>query len=440
MTTVEPSPDTVPVSPHRPEAEQRVPAYAWLFVAALLSNVFAGTSGQLGLPIAPDRVLFAACFAALLLRWRSLSFRPHAVHWCMLAFAAITTVSFVLAPVSDSRSLYSLADRVIMPFLLFAVAPLAIAHERSRLLFLRALTLLGFYLGVIALGEAMELRWLVWPGYILDTRLADTTGEALRVSGPMLYAEGNGMVLGMCAVMAWLLIGHDRGLWRWVAVATIPLALVGGLLSLTRSIWLGMALATLLIAVGSRSTRKYVPYALVAALVVGAVALIAVPDLAASVLERGGTSRSLYDRVNTNDAAIRAIQTLPLTGVGWGVFLLNGTQWVRQGDAMPLTNVDIEIHNVFLSRAAELGLPAAALYVACLMLGPGRAILGKLPTPTMRGWRLALAAIVVVWFVPAMFSPIPYPLPTNLMWSVAGIVWTAVVTGSARPTAPPRRT
>jgi O-antigen ligase len=104
-------------------------------------------------------------------------------------------------------------------------------------------------------------------------------------------------------------------------------------------------------------------------------------------------------------------------------FVDESPDYVRQGVDYPITNVRIEVHNVVLGRAAELGLPGAALWVSCLLAGPVIAALRRLQgPPDVEGWRLVLLAALTSWLVAIMVSPVPYPLPNFLVWLLAGLV------------------
>jgi putative inorganic carbon (hco3(-)) transporter len=162
------------------------------------------------------------------------------------------------------------------------------------------------------------------------------------------------------------------------------------------------------------------------------VALGTVPGLHEDAASRAASSRSLEDRANTDAAALRVVEEHPLTGVGWMRFIDVSEDYVRQSDDIPLTNIHIEVHNVVLGRAAELGLPGAALWVLCLLAGPVAAALRPLSRSSdVEGWRLVLIAALTCWLVAIMVSPVPYPLPNDLVWLLGGLV---AAGGRRRPT------
>ncbi len=396
-----------------------VPFAFWCFLGAMLCNVFAGQTDTMGLPLPPDRLLFPAAIVLALLDPRVRRPPWRAAYTLMALFAAVCTFSALLdGSAPGAAALFALTDRVVMPFLLFGCAPLLLATSVQRLLLLRTITLLGAYLAVTAIAQTAGATNLVFPAYIVSAQANANITETFRAGGPFLSGEANGMALAMCACLALLLAAISRGGWRVAGLAVGFLDIAASVLSMTRSVWLGVALGAVLVVAMERRLWRRVPHILAVLAGIAAIGLAMLPQIITSITARGATSRSLFDRANTNAAALRAISDNPVLGVGWARFVDDGSQWVRQADAYPLTTVHIEVHNVVLSRAAELGVPAALLYVLCLVAGPGLALLSR-----RRGsdpWHSAVAAIAVVWLVPAMTSPIPYTFPTFLAFTVAG--------------------
>ncbi len=422
----------------------RHPAYVLLFTAGLLAEIFSGNARLIGFPISPDRLLFAAAIVLVLadpdalqtarLRWRT-------IHTLLIAMIVVVVLSGLAAgTLTSSYGVYALLDRLLVPFLAFALAPVVYATEERRLLLLRALTCLGIYLGATAVFEVIGPHALVVPRYIMDPDVGIQFG---RARGPFAESEADGLVLTSCGFAAAVLAWRSVGGWRRAGVVSAALCAFGAFLTETRSIWLGAALGVILVSLAVPRLRRLLPALLATVAVVVLVALAASPALRASVGARAGDQRSLYDRENTNAAAVRVLETHPLTGLGWVEFEQEGTEYVRQAPTYPITTVDIEVHDVFLGRAAELGIPGAALFVLCVLGGPGRALLrprrsfsGPLTgePPDAYGWWMVTVGTTVGWVVAALSSPLPYPMPNLLVWVVAGIVITPHLTqpGSTR--------
>ncbi len=418
------------------ERLREVPASFWCFLGALLYNVFAGQSARLGLPIGLDRVLFPAAFVLAFLDVRLPRPRLRLVHGLMAAFVCVAGLSaFWWGTLAQPDGFYALLDRVLLPFLLFACAPLFLGSALQRLLFLRGLTMLGAYLAVIAVAQTVGASALLWPRYI-DAVPVAPDGDTFRAGGPFLSGEANGMALAMCAIAAFLLVRLDRGGWRATGLLIGVAATASSILSMTRAVWVGVALAAVLVIAVDRRLWRWIPAMLAASAAVLAVGAALLPGVVEAATERGGTARSLHDRANTNAAAVRLIEDEPLVGIGWGRFIDVGRDWVRQADTYPLTSVNIEVHNVVLSRAVELGIPAAALYAACLAAGPGLALVVAHRRQRTDPWYAAALAASVVWLVPAMTSPNPYPFPAFVAFTITGCLYARVVPRDEKPKGP----
>ncbi len=138
------------------------------------------------------------------------------------------------------------------------------------------------------------------------------------------------------------------------------MALGGGALffTLTRSVWIGGFLGTVGAMMLTRKTRRIiVPVVLVGTLVV--VGTLAVSSrIRSEATGRTESQSPVWDRENTDLAALKIIAEHPLTGVGWENFINVSAQYMRQQPDYPITGVNLEVHNVFLSQAANLGSPA----------------------------------------------------------------------------------
>lgn len=395
-----------------------VPLYTWCFLGSLVFNLFSGYSDLLGFPIGPDRVLFAAAVGLLVLDRDRPRMLWHRVYAVMIALVLWTSWSALTVGTLQSKDgIFALLDRIVVPFLMFALGPLVFRTYRQRDLLLRTMTIVAIYLGLTSIFEILGPSSLVWPSYIMNPDLGILFG---RARGPFLNSEANGMVMGISMFMAMTLWSRVRGLWRVLATVSIVLCVVGLGLCLTRSTWIATIVAGLVVGWLVPTIRRRLPV-IVGGTIVGFVLfLLAVPAAAAALDERLNMVSSVYDRQNTNAAGLRIVAAHPIFGVGWHRFIDVGTDWVRQADTYPVTNVTIEIHNVFLSRAAETGIPGSALWILAVLLGPVLAVRRLPRAGDERTWTLILVAALCYWFIPSMTSPNSYPLPNNLMWLIAG--------------------
>ena len=397
----------------------RHPAYVWCFLAAFALDVFSGYSQYVGLPISGDRILIPFGIVLLLLDPRRTRLRWQDLYLVMALLVAIAGFSALAAgTILIPLAQFALLDRIIVPFVLFLVAPLVFTTPSRRDLLLKAVALIGLYLGATAIAE-MFAPSLVWPRYITNPSLGIHVG---RARGPFVSAETNGMTMALGFFSAALLFTRipPRRTWRLVAGLTMLLTLAGVGLTMTRSVWLGIVLGAVLVACVHRPARRHVLGLLITVALAVAAVVAAMPSMATTMTTRLTQESSLYDRQNVNDAALRAAAAEPLVGIGWGRFVLDGNDWVRQADDYPLTNTNIEVHNVVLSRAAELGLPAAALTVLSYLLGPVRMAMVR-GRGDLAGWQLLLIASIGVLVPPLMFSPNASPLPNYLIWTYAAV-------------------
>lgn len=403
---------------------RQVPAFVWCLLGALVCGMFSGYSALLGFPIGPDRVLLAAALVLLALDERRPRLGLHPVYVPMVALVAWTAWSMSTHGLAtSSNALFALLDRIMVPFVMFVVAPLAFATPRRRRLLAQTIVLVGLYLGVLALLETFGPKALVWPRYILDPTIGI---HQERARGPFGSAEANGMVLGIALAMAlWLrspAAAVTSRLWRLLALACLATTALGLVLTQTRSIWAAVPLALVCLAIGLPQIRRHLPLPIVGAVVAFLLLLVVVPGFGQLLWDRLTTERSVYDRQNSNAAAWRIIEAQPLTGVGWTRFIDVGWDWVRQAPTYPITEINLEVHNVFLGRGAETGLPGMVLWIVCVALGPAAMLLRRPRDPERRGWWAVLIVAFWFWLLPSLTSPNPYPLPNNLFWLVGGIV------------------
>jgi O-antigen ligase len=301
---------------------------------------------------------------------------------------------------------------------MFCLAPLVFGREKQRNFLLAVLVAVGAYIGLVNLFEGVGLRSLVVPSYINDASVGIHFG---RARGPFVESVADGLSLFMCAVAAGVGLKVWRRRWiRAICVVVIVLAAVGILFTVTRAVWVATiagTLAAMVVLPGGR--RLILPVAVLSALGV-ALALALVPGLDTKVTTRLDDKSPIWDRFNTNDAAIRMVEARPIFGFGWQTFPKKGPDYLRQADTYPMTGAGLEVHDVFLSHAAELGLVGAGLWAVALLGAVVGAIVRRGP-PTLVPWRVGLLAILVAFLAVAAFGPLSYPFPNLLLWTWAGI-------------------
>jgi putative inorganic carbon (hco3(-)) transporter len=396
-----------------------------LLSLAIGAEIFSGNWKYLGIPLGLDRILLAAGLAALVLGGaravseQRLRLRP--LHYVLLAAATYATASAIAANTfAQSDGGFALLDRFgLIPFLMFFIAPLVFGRRDQRNILLGVLVTVGAYLGTIAVLEGVGLGRFALPSYINDPTVGLHFG---RARGPFVEAAADGLSLYMCGVAAvvGLTTWRSRAA-RWTCGVVVVLCGMGIVFTLTRAVWLGAVIGTLAAMLASRRLRRVVlPVTVVVLLGVAAVFYLT-PGLQSKAATRVEDQRPVWDRYNTNQAAIRMFETRPFFGFGWQTFSTVGPDYLRQADSYPLTGAGLEVHNVFLSHAAELGIVGSVLWALSLFGAVGGAILRRGP-PDVESWKLGLIAIFVAFLVVANLGPLSYPFPNLLLWTWAGVV------------------
>jgi O-antigen ligase len=398
----------------------------WPLSLGIAASVFSGYSNRLGFPIGPDRLLILWGTVSLALRTPGAAQRPalHArpVHLLLGLTVVYTLCSAVLAgTLLHQAALFGLLDRLAVPFLMFFIAPAAFATARRRSILMATLVVTGGYLGLTALFEAVGAHALVFPKYIVD---ASVGLHEDRARGPFAEAVANGMGLYFCAVAAAVALATWRGhKWARVAAAAVLILCVAGLVfTLTRSVWIGSALGSAAALAATPSLRRLLVPAGAAAAVLVLVMFLLIPGLSGRASEREGSKLPVWARLNTNAAAVRMLADRPLVGFGWAGFVPASEPYYSQSDAYPLNAAGLEVHNVFLARAVELGLVGATIWLAAFAIAMRASFLTRGP-PEALILRAGLVALLVQWLVVANFAPLAYAFPNLLLWTWAGILW-----------------
>lgn len=397
---------------------------AWTVSVGLALAMFSAHWGDMGVPVPVERVVLAIGVAVALAReWRARpgALRTRPIDWLLFVVSIWAIGSALLAgTLDDSQARFVLLDRFsLIAFLLFFAAPIVYREERDRRILMGTLVAMGLYLGIDAVIETTGPRGLLLPRYIDDP----TVGIHFdRARGPFVEATANGLALYACAVASTMaaVTWRDRRARAFAVLVTV-LCMLGTLLTVTRAIWLAAMVATLVAMFAARETRRFVGPVVIAgvALVLGAFAVV--PDLAHRADKRKNDDQPLWDRRNSNAAALRMIAERPVLGFGWGRFPTDSPDYYRQTQDFPLTTVR-NVHNVVLANAAELGVAATAAWLCALLWAVVGGFLRRGP-PDLRLWRVGMVAVAVSWLVAAMTTPLGFTFPTLLLWAWAGILW-----------------
>jgi O-antigen ligase len=414
---------------------------AYTLSAAIFLTPFAGNWPQLGVPgpLSPDRLLLAGGIAAVLLRAPAIADRPRlqitGAHWVLAVTVIYALASAFLAGTLVHRDpFFKLVDAFgIMPFLLFLVAPLAFRTPRQRNVLLITLVLLGAYLGLTVLFETVKLDALVFPKYIVDPNYGI---HVYRGRGPFVDAVANGLALYTCAVACAIAFSAWRSGWPRTLAGTVGiLCLVGSFLSLERSVWIGVALATVVTMLATRALRRYFVPLAVAGVAAIAVSLALIPGLSTTVTDRANNSSTIWDRKNLARAGLNMVEAKPLFGFGWSRFTSDSKDYFQQAFNYPLTATDAGMHNTPLTYAVDLGLVGLTLWLVGVVCGMSAALATRGP-PDLARWRVGLVAIAIAYLVVLNAVP-PTAWLNRSIWLFAGVVFSGryITSASSGPTA-----
>lgn len=410
---------------------------AWTLSVGLGLTVFSSHWHQMHMPVPFDRLMIGCGIVSLLVRERLAdrdALRTRPIDWLLMVVSLYAIVSSILAgTIGQSAARYALLDRfTLVGFVLFFVAPKAFREERDRRLLMRTLVIAGAYLGITAFMEKAGLRSLVVPHYIADPSVGIHFG---RARGPFVEAAANGLALFGCGVAAAMAVTawKDRRARR-LAMAVVGLCGLGIFLTETRAAWIAAIAGGVIALLCARETRRYaIPAAL--AVVVGVTGAMAIfPGLHRSVTKRTHDQAPVWDRKNSDAAALRMIAAKPVFGFGWGRYPTDSIDYYRQAFSYPLTGVR-NLHNVYLGNIVELGMVGGFLWIFACAIALGGAMLRRGP-PELRPWRIGLIAVVISYAVVGMTTPLGYPFSALLVWTWAGLVWgERPIVRSAQPAA-----
>ncbi len=292
------------------------------------------------------------------------------IHWLMLLLVLYAVASAAWSDTITSHApLFALVDRLgLVPFLLFLIAPVAFRTEAQRRILPIGLVILGAYLGLMSLFEAVSsLHGLVVPSYILNPALGIHAG---RSRGPFLEAGANGLAMFDCLIAGAITLPHWRGRpgIRALVIGVMIMCAAGIVFTLTRQVWVGAGVGAAVAMLCDRRLRVWLPFTAIGAAIVVVAALAFVPGLRASVNARAntkarcGTGSAPMARRSGCSRLVRRSDSAGATSV------LTASPYYRLAATYPLLSISVA-HNMPLSNAAELGLIGVGLWFVIMLLG-----------------------------------------------------------------------
>jgi putative inorganic carbon (hco3(-)) transporter len=334
-------------------------------------------------------------------------------------------------------------------FLFLAVASTLGAVDSERAVLQTALLLAGTALAlasVTAIRTAGDLRWalgvLLGLGAVMSlAALPNATQVEARFGGAVVVNRAEGLFVHPNELASFAATVALVGLGMWLGATTRAaraasgvagaMSVVALLLTLSRGAWIGLAAGVLVFALVLPDARRRL-------IVVGTAVVLFVPALAALppaapqveiVRDRLGTvtdpSANPYDaRPAIWEEARRQVVERPLLGHGPDSFPVAS---VRPSSVVQTVG-PAHAHNVLLTVAAELGIPAAA--VLLLLVGStARLVLRALASCEDRrlaalvaGLGAGIVALAVQGLVDFTFRN---PVVFALVWTSLGLTWAA---------------
>jgi hypothetical protein len=190
------------------------------------------------------------------------------------------------------------------------------------------------------------------------------------------------------------------------------------LLTLTRAAWIGFGLGLLYLLAAGRRLRLLSPRRiwLTAALLAAALAITG--PLLAGRLKQDHRA-ALEERWTLSVLAWRLVHAQPITGVGAGAYPVVLHDYLTPELADQWLWV---VHNVYLLRAAETGLPGLAAWLFFLVAAFRQASPGRIPDPALRPAALGIRAGLVALSWEMLWDVSLGPSATCLLWFLAGWV------------------
>ncbi len=385
-------------------------------------------------PVSLDRIALAGLLVAYLLQWRLGRTDPKPIgaadRW-LFGLLLVGTASFLLTgfppeKLGEGSALWRLVAGYLIPGILYWVARQApMEHRRVRRVW-AVLGGLGVYLALSGILERTGQWQWVWPPHIANPEVGLHFG---RARGPMVHAVSFGLYLVVCWLAGGVWAFSRARFARLLFLTGVPFFVAALVFSYTRSVWLGAALAALvLIAVGLQGRLRIVALAAL----VGLGAAVALGNLDRLVaFQREGSAAETAQSVQMRGAfayvSWKMFLDRPVFGFGFGRFPEAELPYLtdRQTD-LPLESIRGYVHhNTFLSLLTETGLVGLGLFLGLLMawaVAAWRLWRTWQAASWARAQGLLMLAVLALYLPQAMFHEMSYlPSDQALVFFLAGL-------------------
>lgn len=388
-----------------------------------------------GITFTIDRLFFVGLVGTYVVQWRLGRVQPTPLTLIDLAVIALMglivistfTHDFRAAPPTKIGIVQHMINGYAIPVALYWIARQIPFNERTLKIMLGALVVFGIYLSLTGIFESLGMWSLVYPTYIGDPKVGTHFG---RARGPMVQAVSYGFYVACCLLAGWLLCRHLKSrAWQLAVALTVPLMGVAVLLTLTRSVWLGLAAGLFIVL--ACTLRGRVRSAVLGTMVVaGLVAGITKYESFIGFAREDSaeiTRHSTGMRAKFTYVSWQMFKDKPLFGFGFGQF--TGEKLKYLGDrSVDLVLEDIRKyshHSTFLNILVELGLVGLLAFMAvkfgwtfamAKLLRDGRA-----PPAAHTLAALSLAVLAMAALQMVVHETSFTPIDNALMYLLAGL-------------------
>jgi O-antigen ligase len=344
-----------------------------LIIGTVFGPAFFSIDGPLLISL--DRVLFVVlCIVAFFSLRGSTASLPQLTKsdWIVAAYVVWVFVSTLGgdAPAKTSP-LGTWIFYVLLPAMMYGVARVASVNDVDLRRLETAFLALGLYLAVTGFFESRGWYSLVFPKYIADAEHWEFFG---RGRGPLLNPSANGILLTLglaVAALKWLRAGRAGRIGYGIAVLVM---MAGIYATLTRSVWIGGALA-LAIVFWQVTPRWFKVLSLCASILLAGLAVAGLKEqllrmkrdknLSAAEAEKSVQLRPLLAIV-----AYEMAKDAPFAGHGFGYYQKAAKPYYTvRGYGLPLeTTRGYHQHNVLLSILVNNGMVGLLMFSGLLWL------------------------------------------------------------------------
>jgi O-antigen ligase len=404
----------------------------WLLVSPTLGS-YIKLSLPSGIPdITFDRLIVGCILLAFVLRvmFRGGRLLPvGGTEKAMLVFSGIALLNLVFRGISKGSEFLIFIDEYGVPFLLFVAAKNLFQTDKQVQQFVRALFLVGVYLGLYG-GYQYLAHGSIVAAHDYDP---ETLGHLLegRAVGPFLNGAVYGTLLTYAFVWSLYLLSVERwGRAQLVIVVGLVLFGLGMFLSLTRAVWVGFLVALFVVQLLDRKWRKPFAVCLAGLILLSPIAWLKKSDTSL-VRARLVSEDTIQQRLVSYKLALLMILARPVFGYGSGddPFFTGRTEFLPQIQSkwLELGNDIGPPHNEYLYMLVQYGLIGfiafGAIFIA--IVRSGLQLMRLLPDQGSAEYQFVILfwGMLTAYLVQGLFADVvSFPLVGSLLFLFAGIV------------------